>query len=66
MQANKLFPVFVTGSEVRAGIFAILEREAKNRSFAVLGYEELPADIQFDIVDQVVLETNEVNADGVR
>ncbi|MCB1202562.1 MAG: FHIPEP family type III secretion protein, partial [Leptospiraceae bacterium] len=66
VQANKLFPVFVTGSEVRAGIFAILEREAKNRSFAVLGYEELPADIQFDIVDQVVLETNEVNADGVR
>ena len=64
MQKQRVMPVFLAGTEVRTGIFMMLEREINPRSFAVLAYEELPSDIQPKIVGQVLLreETEEVTA----
>ena len=64
MQKQRVMPVFLAGTEVRTGIFMMLEREINPRSFAVLAYEELPSDIQPKITGQVLLreETEEVTA----
>lgn len=48
VQSEKGFPVFICGSEVRFGIFSILERELKSRTFAVIAYEEIPRDISLE------------------
>ena len=60
MQENKVFPVFLAGTEVRTGIFMMLERELNSRMFAVIAYEELPPDIHPNIVGQVILKEEEV------
>ena len=64
VQKNKHFPVFLAATEIRTGIFMMLEREISARAFAVLAYEELPPDIQPRIVGQALLkeEEEEVNA----
>jgi len=36
MQKKKIFPVFLSGTDIRTGIFMMLERELSSRSFAVL------------------------------
>ncbi len=56
VQTSGKFPVFVTSSEVRAGVFMILEREIATRSFAVIAYSEMPADTKIDIIGQVIFK----------
>lgn len=55
-QKEGKFPLFITSSEVRAGVFMILEREIATRSFAVISYSELPPDVKIDIIGQVIFK----------
>jgi len=52
-------PVFITSSDVRSGIFSILERELSTRLFAVVAYEEIPSDTKIDIIGQVIYSDSE-------
>ncbi|MDH5717813.1 MAG: flagellar biosynthesis protein FlhA [Spirochaetia bacterium] len=61
-QEKGIFPVFLTASEIRSGVFSILERELNSRSFAVAAYEELATDIKIDIIGQAIYKEEEVSA----
>lgn len=63
-QAKGFVPIFLTSGEVRAGVFMLLERELSSRQFAVLAYEELPAEVKLEMIGQVILE--EQGEDAVR
>lgn len=53
VHSQGLIPVFLTARAIRAGIFYILERIYPVNSFAVLAHEEVPPDIQVELVGQV-------------
>lgn len=61
-QQKGMIPVFLTSAEIRAGIYMMLERELKPRTFAVLAYEELPGDVQVNVVGHVILQETGVGA----
>ena len=46
-------PVFLTSRAIRAGVFYILERILPMRNFVVLAHEEIPSDIEVNVVGQV-------------
>jgi flagellar biosynthesis protein FlhA len=54
LQKVGTFAVFLTGSDVRMGVFMILERELTSRVFAVIAYDEIPSDVKVDIINQVI------------
>jgi flagellar biosynthesis protein FlhA len=54
LQKKNIFPVFMSTSDVRMGIFMILERELTSRMFAVVSYDEIPADVKVEIAEQVL------------
>ncbi|MDH4200068.1 MAG: flagellar biosynthesis protein FlhA [Spirochaetia bacterium] len=54
LQRANTFPVFLTGSDIRMGIFMILERELSPRMFAVVSYDEVPGDVKVDIINSVI------------
>jgi len=56
VQKKGKFPIFAASSDVRTGIFMILEREMTTRMFAVVAYEEIPSDTKIDIISQVFMK----------
>ncbi len=58
-QTRSQLPIYLSSSEIRMGIFMILEREVSPHSFMVLGYEELPANIKVEPMGQVILKQQE-------
>ncbi|MDH4262355.1 MAG: flagellar biosynthesis protein FlhA [Spirochaetia bacterium] len=54
LQKTGQFAVFLTASDVRMGVFMILERELTSRMFAVIAYDEISSDIKVDIINQVI------------
>ncbi|MES0488389.1 MAG: flagellar biosynthesis protein FlhA [Leptospirales bacterium] len=65
VQKQEKFPIFVLGSEVRTGVFMILERELSSRMFASIAYEEIPTDIRVEIVGQAILADNKETEEEV-
>lgn len=59
VQGKGLFPIFLVQTDIRTGVFMILEREIPPRSFAVLAYEELSSQVKLRVVGEVVLEQYE-------
>lgn len=53
VQAKEYLPIFLVSSEIRAGIVMILEREISMRNFVVLAYEEMPPNVQLNILTSV-------------
>lgn len=58
-QERSILPVFLCSSEIRMGIFNIMEREVNPRSFAVISFEELPNGINIKQNGQVLLSQEE-------
>ena len=56
------FPVFVTSSEIRMGVFMILERELSTRAFIVLAYEEVPQNIKVEFIAQAIMQSEQQEA----
>ena len=54
-QEEGRFPIFITSSEVRMGVFMILEREINTRSFMVIAYEEVPQNIRVEFITQAII-----------
>ena len=59
IQAEGRFPIFITSSEVRMGVFMILEREVSSRSFIVIAYEEVPQNIKVEFANQAIIQRAE-------
>ncbi len=59
VQQEDSFPVFITSSETRLGIFMILERELGTRNFVVIAYDEIPQNIKIEFITQVIMSTTE-------
>ena len=58
-------PVFLCSREIRAGVFSILERLFPTRNFAVLAHEEIPSDVELDVIGQVSLRARQTEEVGV-
>ena len=58
-QQSGRHPVFLCSRAIRAGIFYMLERLFPSRNFAVLAHEEIPADVQIEVVGQVSLRARQ-------
>ncbi len=52
-------PIFLCSRAIRAGIFYILERLFPARNFTVLAHEEIPHDVQVEVVDTVALRSRQ-------
>ncbi len=63
IQRESLFPIFITSSETRLGIFMILERELSTRNFVVISYDEIPQHIKIEFVTQAILREMEEAVD---
>ena len=59
IQQESNFPVFITSSEVRMGVFMILERELSTRAFTVLAYEEIPQNIKLEFRTQAIIQSEQ-------
>ncbi|MCB1320028.1 MAG: FHIPEP family type III secretion protein, partial [Leptospiraceae bacterium] len=48
-------PIFLSSRAIRAGIFYIMERLFPARNFTVIAHEEIPPDVQVDVIGQVTV-----------
>jgi len=64
-QENKILPIFITNQRIRLGIHSLLEREINLQSFVVIAIEEIPQNINVQIIREALI-TQENQEEAIR